>query len=83
MRKAFVKIGGWVRRVLQGVGATVRSNAEELAVGAGLVLITVGLWPPLGISALVVPGAALVYVALPSRLPFVLRPPDVSSRGRK
>ena len=83
MRKALVTIGGSVRRGWTGASAALRSNAEELVVTVGLVLITVGLWPLLGLSALVVPGATLVYLALPSRMPFVVRPSDTPSTRRK
>ena len=71
-----------MRKVLTAIAAAVQSNANEIAVGLGLSLITVGLWPLAGFSALIPTGAVIVYLALPSRLPFVLHPSDAPSRRK-
>jgi uncharacterized membrane protein len=72
-----------VRKVLVAAARVVRSNAEELAVAVGLVLITLGLWPHVGVAALVVPGAAIVWVWLPPRVSFLVRPTDGDEPRRK
>jgi hypothetical protein len=83
MRKAFMKTGAAVGRVMRGIGATARSNAEELAVGAGLALITVGFWPLIGVTALVIPGVVIVWLWLPSRLPLLIRPASPDARRKR
>ena len=45
-----------------------------------LLLITAGLWPWCGWGALLVPGAVLLWVVVPSRSPLVTRPPDQKER---
>ncbi len=71
-----------MRKVLTALGAAVQSNASELAVGLGLSLVTVGLWPVAGIGGLAVTGAVIVWLALPSRLPLVVHPSDAPSRRK-
>ena len=48
---------------------------DEILLVAGLVLITVAAWPAIGQYALACPGLVLVWIALPSRSPFISRPP--------
>jgi hypothetical protein len=48
---------------------------DELVLGAGLVLITVALWPLVGRVALLVPGLALTFLSFPTRAPFVHQRP--------
>lgn len=46
---------------------------QELVVAAGLVLVTVALWPDVGVRALAVPGLVLVWMALPVRPSFIAK----------
>ena len=61
-------------RVRNAIAAVV--GADELLLACALALVTVGLWPIIGRSALVVPGTVLLWIALPSRAPLVVRPPS-------
>lgn len=45
--------------------------AEEIAVGIGVVLITVALWQDFGLRALAAPGLLMVWIALPQRTRFI------------
>lgn len=49
-------------------------GADEFVLIGALVLLTAGLWSAVGMLALVAPGAALLWIAVPSRAPFVIRP---------
>jgi hypothetical protein len=49
---------------------------QEALLVVAVSLLTVGLWPVLEWVALVIPGAVLLWVALPSRAPFVTRGPE-------
>ncbi len=49
-------------------------GAEELLLLLALGLCVAGLWPIIGQRALLVPGAVLLWIALPSRAPLVARP---------
>ena len=40
---------------------------DEIILGVGLVLLTVGLWAEFGWAALAAPGVVLVWIALPAR----------------
>ena len=69
-------------KAMAWVGAALASEREEIAVGIGAMLLAVGLWqwwPP---AAFIAVGLVVLWVALPSRSPFVERPPakDVSGR---
>ena len=55
---------------------------DELALAVGLGLVTVGLWPSIGLLALVVPGAVIVWIVLPARGPFMARPPAPRAREK-
>lgn len=58
---------------------------DELLLAVALALLTGGAWEVVGRLALVIPGMVLLWVALPSRAPFVTRgpePPDASRRTR-
>lgn len=60
-------------------GVTAFLGPEEAVLLVALVLVTVGLWPLAarwagsGWTALLVPGLVLLWLALPSRAPFVIR----------
>ena len=49
-------------------------GADELVLSAGLLLATVALWSAWGPLALLVPGIVLIWVALPTRSVFLVRP---------
>jgi hypothetical protein len=66
---------------LAGVGSAV--GAEEILLVLGLALLTVGLWPVVGVSALVVPGVVLIWLVLPSRAAFIARPPVLPEQPRR
>ena len=53
---------------------------DEVFLVAGLGLVVWGLWPVWERLALIVPGAVLVWIALPQRAAFMARPPEA---GRK
>lgn len=57
--------------MLASAMTVVASLAEEIAVGAGVVLITVALWQDFGLRSLAIPGALLVWIALPQRTRFI------------
>jgi len=70
------------RQVLSRLAAAIGSVLEELAVATGAALVTVGLWPHLRVTALIVPGLVLLWIALPSRAAFVARPPEQPQRRK-
>lgn len=47
----------------------------EAVLALALVLLTVAAWPRLGRQALAIPGLVLLWIALPSRVAFIARPP--------
>ena len=51
------------------------SFAAEIAVTLALVLVTVALWQDFGPRALGLPGAILLWIALPQRPTFIDRAP--------
>lgn len=64
-------------------------GVDELLLTLALGLIVVGLWPiavawlGTGLPALVPAGLAILYVAMPSRLPFTMRPPAPEKPARR
>jgi hypothetical protein len=60
-------------------------DVDDLALVGALTLLTVGLWTLVGRSALIVPGVVGVWVTLPSRQPFIVRPsaPERADRKKK
>lgn len=64
-----------IHNALVGIAAK-HVGLDEFLLSLGLVLITVAIWPLVGVLALVVPGVAITWIALPSRVPFVARPSD-------
>jgi hypothetical protein len=48
---------------------------DEILLVVALTLVTVALWPWVGQGALLPAGLVLLFVALPSRAPFVHRQP--------
>ena len=66
---------------MREVCAWVGRQVDEILVAGGLALVTVGLWPIVGRSALVVPGLVLLWIALPQRVAFVARTPDKPKGG--
>ena len=53
-------------------------GVDEIALAVGLMLITIVIWPLCGQTSLLAPGSALVWLGLPSRGAFLLRPPAKS-----
>lgn len=49
-------------------------GVDELLLAVALTLVTVGSWPLLGRGALVVPGIVLLWIVLPTRGTFIVRP---------
>lgn len=47
---------------------------DEAVLLTGVGCLTAGAWSVFGPPALIVPGAILVWLGLPARLPLVLRP---------
>jgi hypothetical protein len=80
----WMAVVSWVTRLWRAWASAV--GMDELLLAVALVLLTAGAWPVLEWVALVIPGAVLLWVALPSRAPFVARgsaePPDASRRTR-
>lgn len=82
----------WIRRRL----ATLRTSSgrlvttvvsvvgvDELLLVVALALVTVALWPRFERLALLVPGLVILWVVLPSRSPFVARPPTATKAERR
>ena len=70
------------RRVAAAVVAVI--GVDELLIVVALTLVTVALWPRFGRQALLVPGLVVLWVALPSRAPFIARPTlSAKSKRRK
>jgi len=44
---------------------------DEIVLGAGLVLLTLGLWSRFAWLSLIVPGLTLLWIALPTRRRFI------------
>ena len=55
-------------------------GADEAMLLAGVLLATVALWSVWGPLALLVPGVVAVWIALPSRAVFVVRPTALQTR---
>ena len=57
-----------------GSGADPISSAigvDEVLLLVALLLVVIGLWPVVGVRALVAPGLILLYLTVPTRRPFV------------
>lgn len=55
-------------------------GVDELLLAVALTLVTVGSWPLLGRGALVVPGIVLLWIVLPTRGTFIVRPPATGEK---
>lgn len=53
---------------------------DELQLGAALGLIAFGCWYVWKPAAALVPGAVLLWIALPTRKTFIARPPEIRKR---
>lgn len=58
----------------------VEFDRVEATLAVALVLLTVAAWPRLGRQALAIPGGVLLWIVLPSRVPFIARPPTASAK---
>ena len=65
------QLSEWSGRVRRGLAAVV--GVDELLIGAGLGLVTAGLWSLVQQAALMAPGLVLLWIALPQRTTFVAR----------
>lgn len=71
-----------MRKVVRAAGGWFGRQVDEILVAVGLALVTVGLWPVAGRSALVVPGLVLLWIALPQRVAFVARVAEKPKGGQ-
>lgn len=46
-------------------------GVDEVVLAVGVLLLTVGLWHLVGAAALIAPGLLAVWLALPTRRPFI------------
>lgn len=70
-----------VGRACSYVGRALNSNVEELWIGAGVILVSVGMrdvWAP---GAYIIPGLVILWIWLPARAPFVVRATE-DKKGR-
>ena len=71
------------RGAVAHVAAVLRENVGELLLVAGTLLLMQGFshwWSP---GVYLVPGAVLVWIGLPSRLPFVIQQPVPPRAGEE
>ena len=54
---------------------TSRVGLDDVVLGVALLLIAAGFWSAWKPGAFIVPGVVLLWLVLPSRSPFVTRPP--------
>lgn len=74
-----------LRRSLAAVASAIAGEIgrDEIYLASGLALIAAGCWLTWQPGAFLVPGATLVWIALPSRTAFIARPePEDSRRPR-
>jgi hypothetical protein len=71
------------RSVAAWAAVTAAMGPDELLLTLALALVTVGLWPLVGLAALVAPGIVLLWIALPTRSSFVQRTPEPTLKLRK
>lgn len=69
------------RRLVAAIGAVV--GPDEILLVVALALVTWGLWPLVGRMALIAPGAVCLWIALPSRAAFLVRPAADDAAKRK
>jgi len=55
---------------------------DEVLFAVALVLLTIGTWLVVGAAALVLPGAVLLWLVLPTRTPFVDHTPPAAPSDR-
>lgn len=64
-------------------GFTSVIGIEEVCVYAALGLIAWGCWPVWQPGSFLVPGAVMLWLYIPSRRPFIERPPPVVVRRKE
>lgn len=68
-----------ISRLCSGIAIAIWARILELDRNEGtltiaLALLTVAAWPRFGRQALAIPGVVLLWIVLPVRKPFVMRP---------
>lgn len=59
-------------------------SADVVGLALAVILLTVAVWPVLHRVALIVPALVILYLALPSRAPFLTRvPPEPPARRKR
>lgn len=81
LRKAWCAVSGPVAAI--GRCCTASLDKDDVFTVIGLALVAGGMWLWLRPLALIVPGAVLLWVFLPSRPPFVDRPPAANRIARR
>lgn len=68
----------------RAVGAAIAGviGPDEILLGGALLLIAAGFWMVWRPGAFLVPGFALLWIALPSRAAFIVRPPAEKERRK-
>jgi hypothetical protein len=69
-------------RVLERMAITAGRLADEIQVLVGLALIAAGCWMAWRPGAFLIPGAVLVWMAMPSRSAFIERPAPTPKQRR-
>lgn len=62
---------------------TTAIGVDELLLVVALGLIAAGLWQAWKPGAYLVPGLVLLWIVLPARAAFVVRPPPPSEKGER
>ena len=74
LRQAAATMRAFVGRVLSGLGV------DEIVLFVALALIATGFWMVWKPGTFLVPGLVLLWLVLPARSPFVVRPPVPSTK---
>ena len=85
MRSRLRKAGAWVTRAATSVGNVVAKllGPGELMLVGGLVMVAVALWPGIGQLTLLPIGLVFIWIGMPTRYAFVLRPQVKERKPRR